>query len=465
VSEPVPERDDSRVLLVAMRTAVAMLGSGAQSDDVEAAIRTITTAYGMAGAQASVTFSGISISYDPRGLDHPTTLLHIVRERRSDFARLATAFGLVRRIRDGECSLADAETALDELESQASPYGRLTSFVAPAVSAAGATLVFGGNVLDAAATLAIALTVQPVLDGLDRSTLPPFFRLVVGSAASTLLVALLVGLGLPIVGGLVLTGSLLRFLPGYALVSGFRDLIDQSIISGTARLAEALLLGAGVALGTALGVAVAGALDVHLAIVTVGRADWGTVAAGIAAFVAVGAFAIQLGVPRNAVAQAASLGAIAWIVFIGFADIGVVVEPVAATLGAAIVIGIAGRMLARRAHAPAALWVVPAILPLLPGLQLVQALLADTDAARVSGLVGAAATAFLIGTGVAMGDIIVSTVRGVRDTVVAPAVDAVAGGVDVLIVSRVERVVEHARASRSSGRGDPPASNPRPPDV
>ena len=66
MSEPSLERDDSRVLLVAMRTAVAMLGSGAQSDDVEAAIETIAGVYGMAGAQASVTFSGISISYDPK---------------------------------------------------------------------------------------------------------------------------------------------------------------------------------------------------------------------------------------------------------------------------------------------------------------------------------------------------------------------------------------------------------------
>jgi uncharacterized membrane protein YjjP (DUF1212 family) len=427
-----------------------MLGSGAQSDDVEAAIRTIASAYGITGAQASVAFSGISISYDAKGLDHPTTVLHIVRERRSDFARLATASALVRRIRNGECSLADAEAALDELERQPSPYGRLVSFVAPAVSASGSTLIFGGNVLEAASTLVIALTVQPALEWLDRSTLPPFFRLLFGAAASTLLVALLVGLGLPIVGGLVLTGSLLRFLPGYALVSGFRDLIDQSIISGTARLAEALLLGAGVALGTALGVALAGALEVELAIVTAGRTDWGPVAAGVAAFVAVGAFAVQLGVPRNAVAQAALLGAIAWVMFAGSADIGVRFEPVVATLGSAIVIGVAGRTLARRAHAPAALWVVPAILPLLPGLQLVQALLADTDAVRISGLIGAALTAFLIGTGVAMGDIIVSTVRGVRDTVVAPAVDAVAGGVDVLIVSRVERAVERARGSRSS---------------
>jgi hypothetical protein len=48
---------------------------------------------------------------------------------------------------------------------------------------------------------------------------------------------------------------------------------------------------------------------------------------------------------------------------------------------------------------------------------------------------------------------------------VAPAVDAVAGGVDVLIVSRVERAVEHARGSRSPGRSSPPGPDPRPADV
>ena len=228
--------------------------------------------------------------------------------------------------------------------------------------------------------------------------------MVFGAAASALLVAVVVKLGVPITGGLVLTGSLLRFLPGYALVSGFRDLIDQSMISGSARLAEALLLAAGVAGGTLLGLAVATRFDVYLTIETVGRTDWGYVVAGLAAFVAVGAFAIRLGVPSGFVAQAAVLGGAAWLAFIGVAELGLL-EPSLATLGAAIIIGVVGRLLARRSKAPAALWVVPAILPLLPGLQLVQAMLAPTDVERVAGLLAAAGAAFLVGTGVASGDI------------------------------------------------------------
>ena len=240
----------ARVLRVAMRTAVAMLSSGAQSDEVEAIAVAVASAFGLHGVQAAVTFSTITLSHDASDLESPTTLLHIVRDRTSDFGRLAAAASLARGVRDGTVTLEDAEAALDSLEEQPLPYGALVSFVAPGVSAAASTIVFGGNLVDAAATMLIALIVQPGLSGLDRSTLPPFFRVVFGAAASALLVAVIVKLGVPITGGLVLTGSLLRFLPGYALVSGFRDLIDQSMISGSARLAEALLLAAGVAGGT-----------------------------------------------------------------------------------------------------------------------------------------------------------------------------------------------------------------------
>ena len=425
---------------VAMRTAVAMLSSGAQSDEVEAVAVAVAGAFGVHGVQAAVTFSTITLSHDPSDLEAPTTLLQIVRDRTSEFARLAAAASLARGIREGEIDLEAAEAALDSLEEQSSSYGSVMSFVAPGVSAAASTIVFGGNLLDAAMTMLIALIVQPALSALDRSTLPPFFRVVFGAAASAILVAVIVKLGVPITGGLVLTGSLLRFLPGYALVSGFRDLIDQSMISGSARLAEALLLAAGVAGGTLLGLAVATRFDVYLSIETIGRTDWGYVAAGLAAFVAVGAFAIRLGVPRWSVGQAATLGGAAWLAFIGVADVGLL-DPSLATLGAAIIIGVVGRLLARRMKAPAALWVVPAILPLLPGLQLVQAMLAPTDVARVSGLLAAAGTAFLVGTGVASGDILVMAFRRVRDDLVAPAVDAVTGGIEVYIVEPVERRV------------------------
>jgi uncharacterized membrane protein YjjB (DUF3815 family) len=113
------------------------------------------------------------------------------------------------------------------------------------------------------------------------------------------------------------------------------------------------------------------------------------------------------------------------------------------------VVGAIARSLARRALAPPPLWTVPAILPLLPGLQLVRGMLADTNEARIMGLAAAAVTAFLIGTGVATGDLAARTLRRVRTAVVEPAVGAVAGGVDLYVVTPVGRVVDHVRGGVS----------------
>ena len=58
--------------------------------------------------------------------------------------------------------------------------------------------------------------------------MPPFFRVAMATALATILAVILVGGGVPINGGLVVTGGLLRFLPGGALVAGMRDL-DRGI--------------------------------------------------------------------------------------------------------------------------------------------------------------------------------------------------------------------------------------------
>jgi uncharacterized membrane protein YjjP (DUF1212 family) len=447
-----------------MRIAINQLASGAQTDDVETAVRDVARRYGIRGVQAAITFSMISISHDT-GTADPITMLHFVRDRTVDFDRLAATAALVRAIRSEPMPIAAAEAELDAIEEGRSAYGRFVTFVAPAVSAAASTIVFGGDAVDGLATFADALLIQPALAAIGRTSLPPFFRVGFGAAASALLVALLVGLGMPIIGGLVLTGSLLRFLPGYALVSGFRDLVGQSVMSGTARLAEALLLGAAVAGGTALALAIAESAQVYLFLVIPGAVPQALLVVGPAALVAVGAYAVQLGVPRRSVLPAALLGAAGWLVYLISTGLNHV-DAAVATFAAAIAIGAIGRLLARWQTTPAALYVVPAVLPLLPGLTLVQAMLAQADAARVSGLIDATAAAFLIGVGVAIGDIVVATVRTIREQVVAPAVDAVAGNVEVLVINPVGRVIgaalphaDRAAAGEAAGDDDDPRAS------
>jgi len=434
-----------------------MLASGAQTTDTEVGLRGVMRSLGLPGAEAAVTFSTVSISFVAPGDAQATTAMQMVRTWRPDFSRLAATAALARGIRAGTTDLAAAEAQLDQIGRQGTPYPRAIAFVAPGVSAAAATILFGGAPADAAATLAIGLAIQPVLGRLAASDLPPFFQVGFGVSATAALVVLLVALGLPLQGGLVLTGGVLRFLPGNALVSGMRDLIDRSIVSGTARLAEALLLGGAVAAGAAAMIALGGYFEVTLQLTADGRVDWPaavTVAAGV---VAVVAYAIQLGVPREVLAWTAGVAAVGVAIGSGLVPIAGL-DP---TLPAALAIGVLGRMVAGRLETPATLIAVPAILPLLPGLTIVQAMLAPLQATQIALLTEALVTAFAIGVGVASGDIVVASLQRLRERIVEPAVGAFTDGLATLVVGSTDRDEAPGPAPDDEAPGPAPDGVPR----
>lgn len=422
-----------RILAVARRVGTLLLSSGAQTTEVEVALRRLTSDLGLEDVQVGVFYSSIQLSYVEPGDFKPTTIVQMASDRTSDFTRLSDVTSLLRRVSSGELDLEGAESTLTGIEQDVRHGPRWLAFLAPAVSSGALAILLGGAPIDAAATFVIALIVQPVVRWLKRSGTPPFFSLLLGTAAATVLAALTARLGFGVDVGLLMAASLIQFLPGGALLAGVRDLIDQAVVSGTARLSEALLIAAGVASGAILGIALSARLGVTLAIEVAGPRSWDPVIAMIAAAIAVAAYAYQVAVPTFALAWVAVLGAMAWSLYalMGY-------SPELGTFVAAVAVGAAGRLLARHYQAPATLWVVPAILPLLPGLALVVALLAPSDAQRFSGLWGAILIAFALGVGVAAGDIMVAAIHRVRRRVVEPAVRAAATGIGVLVLPPVE---------------------------
>ena len=339
-----------RVVVVVLRTGALLLGAGAATSDVELTMRRVAAAFGLTDLQAIVAFGTIMVSYAPPGGDsEPITAIELVSERAPDYTRLSAAAALARSLRAGRTSLVDAQAELDRIAVQGSPWPRWLILLAAAASAEASTVLFGGGVVDAAATFVVGILVEPVVRLLDDSGLPPFFRSLIAPLVSALIVVAGAGLGLPVNEGLVLTGSLLRFLPGSALVAGMRDLIDQSIVSGSARLAEALLLGAAVAAGLAIALRIGTLIGISIALQTTGSEAWQIPVQAIAAGLACGFFAVRLGEPRDALLAASVTGAIGWAVYLtvnrATADLA------ASTLAAAIAVGGVGRLLARRTGA------------------------------------------------------------------------------------------------------------------
>ena len=434
---------------IVLRLGAVMLAAGSPTDDVQRAMQTAAAAVGLTRTTAIVSFGTISLTSFAGPATQPVTAMHLVPERVADYRRLSAAATLVGDLRVGKVDIAGAAAELDRIESLETAWPEPLTSLAQAGSAAASTLLFGGSAVDAFATLVIGMLVQPIAIRLDRSGLPPFFRSLVGPLVSSILVGLAVAAGAPINAALVLTGSLLRFLPGAALVAGMRDLIDQSIISGSARLAEAFLLGAAVAAGTVIGIGLANEFGVLLEVGTTGTARWQFFVQVVAAGFACGFGAVRLGEPRFALLTASLLGALGWAVFLLVAPL---TASVTATAVAGLVVGTLGRILALRAASPVVLWVVPASLPLLPGLLIVNGMLAADTASGLIQLSSAVATALALGASVAFGDIVVQTLLQVRTEVINPVI---MGPVSQVVQTGIQAVTRPRSTGTGTGAAEP----------
>jgi uncharacterized membrane protein YjjP (DUF1212 family)/uncharacterized membrane protein YjjB (DUF3815 family) len=396
-----------RAVRVTLRLGVLMLMTGAQAREAEASLRAVMESFGLRGGDAIVTSASVTVSYVAPGDAEATTAIQAVRAWRYNFGRLAAAEALARAMKTGQAAILAAEQELDRIEAMASPYPQWLLFAVPAIQSAAVTPLFGGSLLDSLATFAIGLVIQPILVRVERSPLPLFFQVVVGVSAMTLLIVVLSALHRPIDGGLVLTGGLLRFLPGAQLVAGMRDLLARAIGPGVANLAEVFLLSIAIASSASLILALAQvALGVDLRISALGATDWAPQVKVAAGMLAVVIYSISLAVPPRALPSIALLAALVVALAQGFTPLLQHLDHNERTLAAALLIGLVGRTLARRWERPAAYWLVPSILPLLPAPATLVPLLAETETARDALLAQALTTAYLIGVGVASGDIL-----------------------------------------------------------
>lgn len=401
-----------RAVRLALRLGVLLLTRGAQAQEIETVLRRLMQALGLRGGDAIVTSSSVTVSYVSPDDAETTTAIRAVRDWHYDIAQLTEASALARAMGDRRIDIAAAEAELDRIGVMTSPYPAWLRFAAPALLSAAVALLFGGSIVDMLATFGVGLAVQPAMARIDRSTLPLFFQTVFGVSATAALVIVLAALRLPIDPSLVLTGGLLRFLPGAQLVNGMRDLVARAIMPGAANLAEVVLLGVAIAMSASLvlglGQRLAGA---DLGLSTEGGVDWPppvTVVAGMAAVIA---YALQLGLPRVRLSSVAVLGAAVTAIGHGLVPLVARLDGNGRTLMAAFLVGAVGRFLAERKREPAAIWLTPAILPLLPAPATLVPLLAESAAAQESLRGQALTTAFLIGVGVASGDILVSAWR------------------------------------------------------
>ena len=148
-----------------------------------------------------------------------------------------------------------SEEALEQMEAITRThrvYSLPTQLAAHFLGCGMFSLFYGGTPADGLCGGLCGMVIGLCMALMTRLGANLFFRTIAGGAASALAAVALTRLGVGQNQDLIIIGALMALVPGIAMTNAMRDIMAGDMVAGISKAAEALLIGAAIALGTAL---------------------------------------------------------------------------------------------------------------------------------------------------------------------------------------------------------------------
>ncbi len=402
--EPDPTLEIHRSLDLALRIGEVVLSSGAGAADVAATTLAVTHACGLRGCAVDVSFTTLTISYQPDTDTWPETLVRTVTYRGLDYGLLTDVDHLVRAMSRGDLTRAEASQRLNEIRSTARPFSRWAISGATGLMAAGVAMLLQGDLLVVGVAFVTAILIEITTRALGRRRIPAFYQQVAGALVATVVALGLYQLDVPVSPSLIVAAGIIVLLAGITLVGAVQDALTGYYVTASARTFEAMLLTGGIIAGVSLGITAGVRVGIDLPLQARAPTELSDLPLALSGgtLVAV-AFAITCYAPLRALIPVAAVGLAGQLVYVPMltADLGVAW----ASTAAAIVIGAVSYSLAGRVRVPPLVVVVSGIVGLLPGLTIYRGLFQLLTQADLTGLFSLLA-AVSVGVGLASGVIL-----------------------------------------------------------
>ena len=278
-----------------------------------------------------------------------------------------------------------------------------------AVGASLAVTLGGGAVVSGLAFLAAC-----AIDLVGRwigGRVPLFYQQAAGGFLATLVAVFAAATEAAVDPSLVVSAGIIILLAGIGLMGAMADALTGFPLTASARLLDAVLATIGVIAGVAAGLTVADLMGANLGRVEPGATGF---VEGSAMTVGAALAAAAFGYACNAPARTAvAAGVVAGIAQALFRSVeGLSLADTWAATAAAVAIGVISHGIAGRLRAPPLVLIVPAVVPLLPGLSIYRglALLAEGEDGVLQ-LAAAGATAIALAAGVVLGQYLAQPLR------------------------------------------------------
>ncbi len=171
-----------------------------------------------------------------------STLSRIVRvhDRSTDLGRMDQCNDISRKVASGQMSAEEALNALRDIR-RAAPQRRWLLVGASALSAASFTVMLGGGGKEFVVSFFCGALVQLLLPPLKKMRVPVLISSMIAGALTTLMAQVSTLLLPGVIIEPVISGAIMPLLPGLAVTNAMRDTIRGDLVSGGARVIEAIL--------------------------------------------------------------------------------------------------------------------------------------------------------------------------------------------------------------------------------
>lgn len=404
-------REIYRTLDFALRVGEMLLSNGAGAPDVSATMGSIVHHLGLRGATVDVTFTSLTISYQPSSDEPALFQTRHVTQRDLDYDDLTAVDHLVTALLLNEINLEEARTQLARIASSGHRTPRWAITVSWGVIGAGVALLLGGDWVVVVTASVAAAGIEVLQRFLSRRRFPFFYQQVAGGIFATLLAIGVAATDVTTNPSLVITASIVMLLAGLGFIGAVQDALTGFYITAGARLLEVMLATAGIIVGVSGGLSLGHVLGVDITLEP-GVAEWSHLPVMIfGAALTAAAFAYSAYAPLRVLFPIAVISGVAAAVY--FLMTQQEFGRAWASAIAAIMIGIVSYTVAGWVRVPPLVIVVSGIVPLLPGLSIYRALslMADGDTDGILSLVTAGAVAISLSSGVILGEYVAQPLK------------------------------------------------------
>ncbi|MCR5744233.1 MAG: threonine/serine exporter family protein [Bacteroidales bacterium] len=362
--EELEEQRHAQALAIASEAGHILLENGAEISRVEETMERIASHYGVDSKSFFVLSNGIFTTSSFNKYAN----VEFIPFKGTQLDKVVAVNQLSRDIVAGKYTLDEAAARLKEIRTMR-PHPVWEQVLASALGSAGFCIVFGGGLLDCAASFVCGILLWLFVLYVTAPHMSKIVGNIVGGFFVTLLCIVFHRIGFGHSLPNMIIGAIIPLIPGVPFVNGVRDVANEDYIAGATRLLDAMLVFFCIAAGVALAFVCDGLVFGELIVLKGMTVDPVTFAMPIqivASFIGTAAFAVLFGVPRKYYVLCGVSGVLGWILYMILARYAGFTPP-AATVFATMLVVLSARYFSVLDKCPAIVFLLCGIFPLVPG--------------------------------------------------------------------------------------------------